>query len=102
MRLAHRDIYRVALRRAREIDDERGDRKLAFRGAEALIGIPGIEREAECARIGKPDVFDRHAHRPARKVQRIAAAIEHAAQPVRAQRPDRVPRTALCSAEIWS
>ena len=44
---------------------------------------PSIERERERPRIREPDVLDRHARDAPRQINRVAAAIEHAAQPVK-------------------
>ena len=55
-------VDRVALRRDGEIDHRFGQRELAFGRAEALEGLARVERDAQRARVGEADVFDRHAH----------------------------------------
>ena len=76
------NVDRIALRRAGEIDHRLGQRQLAFRRAQPLVGRHGIERELQRARVGEPDVLGRHADHAPPDVERVGAAIEHAAHPV--------------------
>ena len=75
-------VHRIALRRTGQIDDGLGHGKLAFRTAQALLHVPGIEAQGQGARIGVADILTGHAHHTAGDVQRVAAAIEHARVPV--------------------
>ncbi len=81
-RLVVRNVHRVALGRAGEVDRRLGERELAFRCAEPLVGLDRVQRESQCARVGKPDVLARHADDPSPKVQGVGAPVEHATQPV--------------------
>ena len=75
-------VDRVALRRHRHIGDRLGHRQLAFGAAEALLNVPGIEAQGERARVGVADLLAGHAHHPPGDVERVAAAVEHAREPV--------------------
>jgi hypothetical protein len=44
--------------------------------------LHGRDGLLERARIGQPDVFDRHADQAARDVQAVLAGFQHARQPV--------------------
>ncbi len=79
---AVRDVGGVALRRAGEVEHRLGERELALGRAQALVGFDRIEREPQRARIGKPDVLGGHADHAPPDIERVGAAVEHAAQPV--------------------
>jgi len=75
-------VDRGGLRRHREVDHRLGERELAFRAAEPLIGLAGVERHAQRAGVGEADVLHRHADHAPADIQRIGAAVEHAHHPV--------------------
>ena len=43
-------------------------RQLAFRAAQPLVGLAGLEAKCKGARIGQPNVLNRHAHQAATDV----------------------------------
>ena len=59
-----------------------GECQLSFRRTQPFVGLPGIERQCECARVGIANIFRCHPHHAPRHVSRIAAAIEHPGEPV--------------------
>ncbi len=59
--------------------------ELPFRAAETHLHVPRIERRGERARIRRADVLRGGPHEPSGDVERIAAAIEHAREPVQAR-----------------
>src|SRR5258706_2540893 len=75
-------VHRIRFRGTSKIDRRLRKRELAFRAAESLVGFASIERDTQRARIGEPDVLDRHSHYTATDVKRIRAPVEHAHQPV--------------------
>jgi hypothetical protein len=79
---AVRRIDGVALRRACEIQHALRERQLAFGRTKPFIRCNGVERLRQRTRIGKADVLGRHPDEPASDVERIGAAVEHAAHPV--------------------
>ena len=81
-RLAEGHVGRVALGHAGEVDHGLGDGELALGAAEALVGLPGVEGDAQRTRVGVADVLARHAHHAPGDVEGVAAAVEHAREPV--------------------
>ena len=81
-RLAIGDIDGVALGRTGQIDHRFGQRELALRRAEPLVGFHRIERKAQRPRISQSDILSGHADHASADVKRVGAAVEHAAQPV--------------------
>jgi hypothetical protein len=59
-----------------------GNGQLAFGTAETLINRTRFQCHGQCPWVGIADVFARHAQRAARHIQWVAAAGQHAAQPV--------------------
>ena len=82
LRFAIRDVHRVALRRDGEIDHGIRERELALGDAEPLERLPRIERERRARGSARP--MSSMAMRTMRRaeVARIAAAVEHAREPV--------------------
>ena len=76
------DVHRVALCRAGEIDDCLGQRELSLGRAQTLEGRYCVERDLKRARVGEADILARHAYHAPADVERIGAAVEHAAEPV--------------------
>mmetsp|Transcript_121880 Transcript_121880/g.339758 ORF Transcript_121880/g.339758 Transcript_121880/m.339758 type:complete len:468 (+) Transcript_121880:133-1536(+) len=72
----------VGLGRHRQVNHGLGQGQLAFGGAQALVGLGRVQRDAQRARVGQADVFTRHADQPAGDVAGIHAAIQHAREPV--------------------
>ena len=75
-------VDRVRLRREREVAGGLGQGQLAFRRAEEVVGLLGVERQAQRGRIRVAHVLRGEAHEPARHVERVLARLEHAAEPV--------------------
>ena len=71
-------VGRVRFRRGRDVDHGLRDREFALRRAEEIVGVLGGVGDDERLRIGEADVLDRHAHQPARDVERVLAGVEHA------------------------
>ena len=86
LRIGHRGLERdvdgVALRGARHEHDGLREREFALGTAEPLVGLRRLQRELQRARIGVADVLGGHADHASRDVARVAAAVEHAAEPV--------------------
>ncbi|GBE48673.1 hypothetical protein BMS3Bbin12_01854 [bacterium BMS3Bbin12] len=72
----------VALRCAGQIDHRLCERQFALGAAEALLRLPGVQGQCERTRVGVADVLGGHAHHPPGDVAGIAAAVQHARQPV--------------------
>lgn len=75
-------VHGVALGRQRQVGDRLGQGQLPFGRAQPLLGVPSVQAESQRPGIGIADVLAGDAHQAAGHVQRIASAIEHAAQPV--------------------
>ncbi len=73
----------IALGRTGEVDNSLGEGELSLGAAQALLYLPGIEAQAEGARVGVADIFACHAHDAPRQIQRIAASVQHPAKPIR-------------------
>ena len=76
-------VDRIRFWREGEIHDSLGQRQIAFRRAEKIVGFFRGEAQIQRFRRGQADVFDRHAHDAPREIERIFAAGKHAAQPVK-------------------
>ena len=72
----------VALGHAGEVKHHLGERQLAFRSAQALIGLPCVQTQAQRARVRVADILDSHAQQPPRQVLGRRTAIEHAREPI--------------------
>ena len=72
----------VRFRSQRQIAGGLGQGELAFGRAEEVIGLLGVERDAQRLRIGIAHVLGGEAHEPPRDVQGILAGLEHAPEPV--------------------
>ena len=59
-----------------------GQGQLTLGRAQALPGLPGLQRQGEGPGIGVADVLGRHPDDPPGHVGGIAAAIQHPGQPV--------------------
>ena len=90
-------VHRVALCGAGHVHDRLRNREFAFGTAEALKSVPGIQRDFESARVRIADIFGCHAHHSPCDVDRVAAAVEHAREPVQRLRPGCC-RARLCAA----
>ncbi len=66
--------------RGRKIDHGIGKREFAFPAAKLLVGFGRGARVDQRLRVGKADIFDRHAHEAACQKTRILAGIDHAAE----------------------
>src|SRR5689334_5744964 len=82
LRPIERHVCSVALRCNGEIERKLGETELAFGTAEAVVGVPRVERHAPGTRIGQANVLDGHARHASREIERTDAAVEHARQPV--------------------
>ncbi len=80
-------VHGVRLRRDREVDDGLGERELALGRAEPLVGLGGVERESQRARVGEADVLARHADHAARDVAADRRRRRACAPSSRAPRP---------------
>ena len=72
----------VALGHPGQVKHRLGDGQLTFGGAQPLVGIPGAQGHLQGSGVRIADVLAGHAHQAAGDVQRVAAAIQHAAAPV--------------------
>ena len=72
----------VRFRRRSEIDHRLGQRQLAFRGAEEIVGLLGGKRLGKRRGIGEADVLRGEAHQAAGDIKRVLAAGQHPRQPV--------------------
>ena len=100
--VAHRvpgGVDRVRLGRQREVARGLGQGQLALRRAEEVVGLLGVERQAQRAGIGVAHVLGGEAHQPPRHVERVLARVEHAAEPVE-RAVGSESRSDLWSAEI--
>ena len=77
-----RAIYCVALGGTCHINKPLRDGKFTLRASQLFIGIPGAQGELQGARIGIADVFAGYAHGASCDIQRVAATIEHAREPI--------------------
>ena len=75
-------VHRIALRCAGDVGDGLGHCQLAFGAAQAFLHVPGGQAQAQGSRVGVADVLAGHAHHATGDVQRVAAAVEHACEPV--------------------
>ena len=80
--LVPRGVDGVGLGRERQIARGLRQRELALGRAEEVVGLLGVEREAERVRIGVAHVLGGEAHEAARDVERILAGLEHPPEPV--------------------
>ena len=78
----HRFVAGVAFRGEGEVGDGLGEGEVAFGGAEAFVGLVGVQGEVERVRVGIADVFAGDAQHPPRDNQRVGAAVHHAREPV--------------------
>ena len=76
------DIRGVGLRSDGQIEHRLRQRQLALGRAEPLVGLRGVQRDAQRARIGQADVLAGHAHQAPGDVARVGAAVDHAREPV--------------------
>src|SRR6267142_1310533 len=75
-------VHRIRFRGASKIDRRLRKRELPFRAAESFVGLACVECYAQCARVGKADVLDRHPDHAPADVERIGAPVEHAHEPI--------------------
>ena len=76
-RLVDRDVARVRLRRAREVDRRLREVEPGLGQADVLHRLRGRDGDEQCARIGVADVLGReHDHAP-RDEARVLSALEH-------------------------
>ena len=84
-RVIIRHVHCVRFGGAGEIDHRLGQSQFPLGRTQPLVGLAGIERETQRARVGETNVLRRHAHQPSPQIQRIGAAVEHAHQPVQSR-----------------
>ena len=77
------DVAGVGFGAAGQVDHQLGQGEVAFGAAHAFVGVPGFDGHLQGARVGQADVFDGHAGHAAGQVDRVAAAVEHAREPVK-------------------
>jgi hypothetical protein len=84
-----------------EIQHRLGNGQLALRAAQAFEGVPGVERQLQRPRVGVADVLAGHAHHAAPGISgsQPPSSMRHSQYSAAS---GSLPRTALCSAEIWS
>ena len=80
--LAPGNIGAVRFRRGAEVNHQFGDRQLAFRRAEPLVGVPRGNRHLQSLRVGQTDILRRKPGQPPQKVERILPAGNHPRRPV--------------------
>ncbi len=72
------DIGGIGFGRRGQIDGGLGQRQIAFRCAQEIIGVLGGQRLVDGLGIGKADILDRHADQAARDKERIFPGGQHA------------------------
>ena len=76
-------VDRVRFRREREVDDSLCQRQFPLGAAKTFIGLPALQADLLRLRVGKTDVFHRHARDAAGQKARVFAAFQHAGEPVK-------------------